>query len=126
MPLSQMGALRVLNRSAWEKKIRTAMFNAEGRIPDAAIALAVGARQLFRWLEDETFTDVVRVENGLPRDGNKRGRKKGQLHTEETKEKMRLAWSKRSASGKKDKVMPTRKKKVIPTRAERVAKKSAA
>lgn len=126
MPLSQMGALRILNRSAWEKKIRTAMLNAEGRIPDAAVALAVGARQLFRWLEDEVFADVHRVENGLPRDGNKRGRKQGQLHTEETKEKMRAAWKKR---GKNAKTMPTRrsaKNTVIPTRAERAKKRVAA
>lgn len=112
MPLSQMGALKVLDREKWAKKIRSAMSAAGGRIPDAAEAIGVGVRQLFRWLQDEDFADVPRVENGLPRDGNKRGRKQGHLHTDETKQKMRAAWA---ARAKKDDV------KRIPTRAERRA-----
>jgi phage antirepressor YoqD-like protein len=44
------------------------MRDAEGRIPDAAAALQISPRQLFRWLDDKRLGDVKRVSIGRRRD----------------------------------------------------------
>ena len=66
--ISQMGALRVVSRGAWEAKVRKAMELSSGRVPDAAEALGVSTRQLFRWLEEPCFSNVPRATNGAHRD----------------------------------------------------------
>jgi len=73
--LTQIGALKFVDRVAWKKQIRDAMKSVDGRVPDAAKALGVSDRQLFRWLAEEDMTNIPRAEFGLPRDG-KRGRRK--------------------------------------------------
>jgi hypothetical protein len=66
--LSELGALRVLDPDKWVAKVRRAMRDAEGRIPDAAAALQISPRQLFRWLDDKRLGDVKRVSIGRRRD----------------------------------------------------------
>lgn len=72
--LSKIGALRLVNREEWSKKIRKTMKEHGGRVPDAAAALEISTRQLFRWLAE--LSDIPRVENGMPRDGWENRRKK--------------------------------------------------
>ena len=69
--ISKLGALRLTNPREWARTIRTAMAAAGGRIPDAARSLGVGARTLYRWLDDPSLADVPRVENGMPRSGQR-------------------------------------------------------
>jgi ActR/RegA family two-component response regulator len=63
-------ALRVVDAKKWASKIRRAMTAAEGRIPDAAEALGVHERTLYRWLDatDDAgapiFGDVTRAAVG--------------------------------------------------------------
>lgn len=70
--LSKIGALRLVNYPAWKKEIQEAMKKAGGRVPDAARALEISPRQLFRWLVE--LPQIPRIENGVHRDGT-RGRK---------------------------------------------------
>ena len=67
--ISPLGALRVLDPDRWAKTIRGAMKKADGRIEDAAVALGVSRRTLFRLLEDPAFSDVVRAPTGKHRGG---------------------------------------------------------
>jgi len=78
---TKIGAMKVANPPMWARLVADAMRGAGGRIPDAARALGVSDRTLFRWLDDDLLRDVPRVANGLGRDG-KRGRR---AKTEEKK-----------------------------------------
>jgi hypothetical protein len=44
------------------------MRRASGRVPDAAAALDVSVRQLFRWLNDPLLADVERASSSVHRD----------------------------------------------------------
>ncbi len=64
--LSDLALLRISDPKAWEKRIRAAMKECEGRVPDAAKALAVSPRQLWRVLNEPVFQDVERAGRGNP------------------------------------------------------------
>lgn len=75
MPLmTRLGALKITDPMEWKAQITTAMEENEGRVDDAASALDISSRQLFRWLALPELKDIKRAEFGLPRDG-KRGRR---------------------------------------------------
>jgi hypothetical protein len=68
--LSELGALRVLDPDKWARRVRAEMRKAGGRVPDAASALGVSVRQLYRWLDAKDaagrklFDDVQRAGPG--------------------------------------------------------------
>jgi hypothetical protein len=66
--LSPLGALRVVDPAKWAREVKKAMRAAGGRVPDAAEALDVSTRTLFRWLDDNLLEDVERAEASLHRD----------------------------------------------------------
>ena len=66
--LSQLGAMRILDEVKWERTIREAISDADGIIPDAAEALGLSTRQLYRLLTDSRFSDVDRAPPGEHRD----------------------------------------------------------
>jgi hypothetical protein len=66
--LSTLGALRVVDPEKWASTVRRAMRRASGRVPDAAAALDVSVRQLFRWLNDPLLADVERASSSVHRD----------------------------------------------------------
>lgn len=72
--MTQVGAMKIADRTEWKKQIRVAMKDADGRVADAAKSLGVSERQLFRWLAEDDMKTIPRAEFGLPRDG-KRGRR---------------------------------------------------
>jgi hypothetical protein len=76
--ISNMGALKVIDPIAWSAAVRKAMIVAAGRIPDAALALGVAERTLYRWLDDPALADLPRVANGIRREpsANPSGKKK--------------------------------------------------
>lgn len=66
--------LRGVDRAAWVARVREAMRDAGGRIPDAAAALGVHERTLYRWLDDTdpstqrmTLAATPRVRVGVRR-----------------------------------------------------------
>ena len=65
--ISRLGALRIVNPKRWAKTVRKAMREADGHIPDAAAALDVSVRQLFRWLEDPLLACAKRAPSGTHR-----------------------------------------------------------
>lgn len=65
--LSKLGAMRLTDPATFNEKIRSAMARAKGRIPDAADALGVSARQLRRWLDSPELRATPRVPNGARR-----------------------------------------------------------
>lgn len=65
--ISPIGGLRFWKPEEWEKTIRSAMAKADGRVEEAAKALGVSTRQLFRWLKEPTFADMPRAPVGLHR-----------------------------------------------------------
>lgn len=67
MSLTPLGLLRLSARPAWARRVREAMQASGGRIPDAAEALEVSMRTLFRWLDEPDLADVPRVANGAKR-----------------------------------------------------------
>lgn len=66
--ISPLGALRILDPEKWERAVRKAMVDADGRIPDAAEALGVSLRQMYRWLADERFAGLERAPVGEHRE----------------------------------------------------------
>lgn len=74
--LTNLGALRCLDANAWKVQIESAMKTAGGRISDAAKALDVSERQLFRWLAEPIFVNVKRAPTGVRRE-RQEVRKKG-------------------------------------------------
>lgn len=74
--MSKLGAKKIVNPQRWEYEIKAAMKRSGGSIPDAAVALKISTRQLFRWLALPNFVDVVRVEKGSPRGTKKRSAEK--------------------------------------------------
>jgi hypothetical protein len=68
---TKMGALKVVDPTAWQKEIKKAMKNSKGRVKAAAESLGVSDRQLFRWLADPVFTNVVRAPIGEPLHGRR-------------------------------------------------------
>lgn len=65
--LTRLGGLRKGAPDVWEREVRAAMAAAGGRVPDAADALDVSNRTLFRWLEEDRFADVERADVGVHR-----------------------------------------------------------
>ncbi len=65
--LSPLGGLKAYDPDAWAKKIRAAMKDADGRVPDAAEALEISVRQLFRWLEDPLLKGAKRAPPSVHR-----------------------------------------------------------
>jgi len=63
----RLSALRIVDRDRWAREIKRAMKAADGRIPDAAEALGVHERSLYRWLDEPDFADVPRVAVGVRR-----------------------------------------------------------
>jgi ActR/RegA family two-component response regulator len=63
----RLSALRVVDRERWAKEIKRAMKAAGGRIPDAAEALGIHERSLYRYLDEPDFADVPRVAVGVRR-----------------------------------------------------------
>jgi transcriptional regulator of acetoin/glycerol metabolism len=63
----RLGALKIVQPEKWARELRKAMKAAEGRIPDAAAALGVHERTLYRWLDEPEFKDVDRVAVGTRR-----------------------------------------------------------
>lgn len=66
--------MRRVNPRRWAERVRAAMRDAHGRIPDAAATLGVHERTLYRWLhtpDPETaeplLVDAVRVPTGVRR-----------------------------------------------------------
>ncbi len=75
MPImTKIGAMKIVDYISWKKAIKLAMKEAAGRVGDAAEALGVSERQLFRWLATDELKSTPRAEYGLPRDG-KRGKR---------------------------------------------------
>lgn len=56
--LTQIGATRVSDPDEWEKQVRAAMRRAKGRTSEAAEALGVSTRTLFRWLAEPPLDNV--------------------------------------------------------------------
>jgi hypothetical protein len=67
--LTRLSALRAIDPIAWERQIKSAMLETNGRISDAAEILEVSERSLFRWLAESMFKDVERAPSGVQRDG---------------------------------------------------------
>lgn len=65
--ISRLGALRIADNARWANEIRSAMRAAAGRVPAAAEALGVSARQLFRFLADDALADIPRAPAGRTR-----------------------------------------------------------
>jgi ActR/RegA family two-component response regulator len=63
----RLSALKVVDRERWAREIKRAMKASGGRIPDAAEALGVHERSLYRWLDEPDFEDVPRVGVGVRR-----------------------------------------------------------
>jgi ActR/RegA family two-component response regulator len=63
----RLSALRVVDRDKWVREIKRAMKAAGGRIPDAAEALGIHERSLYRYLDEPDFADVTRVAVGSRR-----------------------------------------------------------
>lgn len=76
--LTPIGATRVSDPEAWERQVRAAMRRARGRTTEAAEALGVSTRTLFRWLAEPPLDDVdkaapsIHVTAGEPRKRRKR------------------------------------------------------
>lgn len=75
--------MRSLMPWEWAKRVRAAMQQARGRIPDAAALLGVHERTLYRWLEtpdpdtgEPLLSDVPRVAVGVRRAPTVRPRKR--------------------------------------------------
>jgi len=64
--VSELTALRIVDPKAWEARIRAAMKAADGRTTEAAEALGISVRQLYRVLDEPLFRDVVRARRGRP------------------------------------------------------------
>lgn len=66
-PLSLLGAERVAVPKKWAAQVRKAMKDAGGRITEAADALGVSRRTLYRWLdEDPRLAGIARAPEGRP------------------------------------------------------------
>jgi transcriptional regulator with PAS, ATPase and Fis domain len=66
--ITPAGALRIVDPAKWARAVKQAMRAAGGRVPEAAKALGVSRRQLYRWLMEPAFADVARAPVGLHRD----------------------------------------------------------
>jgi ActR/RegA family two-component response regulator len=66
--ITPAGALRIVDPVKWARAVKKAMRDADGRVPDAAKALGVSRRQLYRWLMEPAFADVERAPVGHHRD----------------------------------------------------------
>lgn len=71
---SDIGALRVLDPTAWKKKIKETMAETGGRATAAAKLLGISERLMYRWLAQPILSDIKRVAVGEPING-KRGQK---------------------------------------------------
>lgn len=77
--MTKIGAMKIVDPRAWNKAITRAMATADGRVGDAATALGVSERQLFRWLALDELKSTPRAEYGMPRDGKRGKRAKPKL-----------------------------------------------
>jgi transcriptional regulator with PAS, ATPase and Fis domain len=64
----RLGALRLVDPTAWATEIRETMKKHDGRVPAAAAELKVSPRQLWRWLANQMLADVQRAREGNPYD----------------------------------------------------------
>lgn len=67
MPFNQtvIGALKIADPKKWVSSIQAAMGKSQGRVPEAAHALGISPRQLWRWLEDPRLSNVERAPTGV-------------------------------------------------------------
>ena len=56
MPISQLGALKILKPAEWAAKVKRALRESEGSIDPAAAALGISRRLLLAWLQNERGT----------------------------------------------------------------------
>jgi ActR/RegA family two-component response regulator len=66
--ITPAGALRIVDSAKWVRLVKRAMREAGGRVPDAARALGVSRRQMYRWLMEPAFAAVARAPVGHHRD----------------------------------------------------------
>ena len=64
--ISDLLATRIKDPLDWRNDISNAMAKADGRVPDAARALGVSGRTLYRNLEEPELDDVERAPMGRP------------------------------------------------------------
>lgn len=71
--VSPLTAMRTLHPGRWEETVRATMAEHGGRVQEAANALRISTRQLFRVLKDDVFKDLARAPIGVHRgDGGER------------------------------------------------------
>jgi DNA-binding NtrC family response regulator len=64
--ISDLLATRIKDPLDWRNDITNAMARSDGRVPDAAKALGVSGRTLYRNLEEPELDDVERAPMGRP------------------------------------------------------------
>lgn len=72
--LTNLGALKCVDPTAWKTKIKEAMALKNGHVSDAAKLLDVSERQLFRWLAEPVLSDIKRAPTGVVRSAEKQQR----------------------------------------------------
>lgn len=74
--MTKLGFKKILDPEGWRRDIVKAMTRADGSILDAAAALEVSERQLFRWLALDELKDIPRAPSGVWRERRKKHEKK--------------------------------------------------
>ena len=64
--MSELGALRILDRVAWVAKVTEAMASTGGNVSQTAEVLGLSRRQMFRLIAEPDFNDVPRAGPGNP------------------------------------------------------------
>ena len=71
--LTQLGALRIVDKKAWVATVERAMEAAGGYRGAAAEILGISVRQLIRWLSDPDLKDAKRAPPGKPPSNHQAG-----------------------------------------------------